>query len=413
MSRMPRPIDARRSAAHTFASDTAHRRSRALLTLAFLAPFAVWACSPETGEGTEAEAAVSGGTWAQIGLPVAQSGGDDVTGPYDLVADWPQNPCGEGYTIGSVGGVFAETADRVYVFMRGCLKPAAVSTTIVPTRNAAGFDLTAAADSMHPKWENVVTVYDRTGKVVESWNDKNDMFVRPHRVRINPADPEKHVWLIDDGAHSIYKFTHAGELVMKLGEFKVPGNDSLHFNRPTDVAWMPNGDFFVSDGYNNTRVVKFDKDGKFLLQWGEPGEAGTEKRPNHFNTVHGVAVDKQHRVYVLDRANHRVQIFDAMGKYLSEFYARFPYSMEITADDHIWIGDGQTNKMIEYDLNGRVLYSWGTFGNFPGGIWGPHQFSVDNENNLYIADVHNGRVQKFTPKAGVNAALLVGQRPAR
>jgi sugar lactone lactonase YvrE len=126
--------------------------------------------------------------------------------------------------------------------------------------------------------------------------------------------------------------------------------------------------------------------------------------------VHAIVTDKQRRLYVSDRANHRIQIFDQNGQYLNEWYTRYPYDIEITADQHLWVSDGHTNKMLKYDLDGRLLYSWGTFGAFPGGIWGPHQFSVDSENNLYIADVHIGRVQKFRPKAGVSPTLLVGQR---
>ena len=114
--------------------------------------------------------------------------------------------------------------------------------------------------------------------------------MRPHRVLINPYDPEKHVWLVDDGAHSIYKFTNDGKkLVMTLGEFKVPGNDEKHFDRPTEIAWLPDGTFFVSDGYVNTRVVKFDKDGKFLMTWGQKGNEPNETRPGYMNTVHAIA----------------------------------------------------------------------------------------------------------------------------
>jgi peptidylamidoglycolate lyase len=225
---------------------------------------------------------------------------------------------------------------------------------------------------------------------------------------MDPYDAERNVWIIDDGAHSIYKFSPDGKKVlMTLGEFRKPGNDKTHFNRPTDIAWLPNGDFFVSDGYGNTRVVKFSKDGKYLMEWGKPGSKG----PGEFNTVHGIAVDNQRRVYVCDRANSRIQIFDENGKYLDEWNnIRFPYYIYMSKDQHLWVGDGYTNKILKYDLNGKLLSSWGTFGYFPGGIWGPHQFSVDSENNLYIADVHNGRITKFQPKRGVNPALLVGQR---
>ena len=338
---------------------------------------------------------------------IAQKGGEDETGPYELVANWPLPVCGDGYQWGSVSGVWAETPDTVFVFQRGCLPALPPSSSIVPARNASGYSLATDRQENWPRWDHVLMVFNREGKQVESWEQHNKLFVRPHRVVMSPYDPEHHVWLIDDGAHSIYKFTRDGKkLVMTLGEFRVPGNDKTHFNRPTDIAWLPGGEFFVSDGYGNTRVVKFDKDGKYLLEWGKPG-----KGPSEFNTVHGVAIDNQRRVYVGDRANSRVQIFDENGKYLDEWNnIRFPYYIYMSKDQHLWIGDGYTNKILKYDLNGKLLFSWGTFGSFPGGIWGPHQFSVDSENNFYIADVHVGRIQKFRPKRGANPAQLVGQR---
>ena len=177
----------------------------------------------------------------------------------------------------------------------------------------------------HPRWDHNLYVVDRNGKMVESWEQHNALFVRPHRVLINPYDPEKHVWLVDDGAQKVYKFTNDGKkLVTSWGEFKVAGNDSTHFGRPTDIAWLPDGSFFVSDGYTNTRVVKFDKDGKYVLAWGEKGTPPNEKRPGYFNTVHAIAIDKNRRVYVADRANSRIQIFDENGKLIEDVAERPP-----------------------------------------------------------------------------------------
>jgi len=395
------------------------KQRRSLVWAGALAALAVGAAAcnsanPESAASAQTPQAqtTAADGWAAIGLPEEPKGGADITGPYTLAANWPENVCGAGYQGGSVGGVFAETPDRVFVFQRGCL-PVIEPGEVVPERNASGYDLSQKDPARHPRWDHVLLIYNRDGKLVESWEQHNKLFVRPHRVKINPYDPQRHVWLIDDGAQSIYKFTRDGKtLVMKLGEFRVPGNDQTHFARPTDVAWLPNGDFFVSDGYVNTRVVKFNQDGKYLLEWGQKGEAGKETRPSYFNTVHGVVVDNQRRVYVADRANRRVQVFDENGKYLNEWYTHFPYYIYMSGDQHVWVGDGQTNKILKYDLNGKLLYSWGTYGNMPGGMWGPHQFSVDSENNLYIADVHVGRVQKFQPKPGVNPRLLVGQRVA-
>lgn len=338
---------------------------------------------------------------------MAQKGGENETGPYEVVPNWPQPVCGPGYQSGSTGGVWAETPDTVFVLQRGCLPEIEPSNNIIPKRNASQYSLASDNPKQHPRWDHILVVYNREGKPVENWEQHNKLFVRPHRVVMNPYDPEHHVWIIDDGAHSIYKFTRNQKLIMTLGEFRKPGNDKTHFGRPTDIAWLPDGTFFVSDGYENTRVVKFDKDGKYLLEWGKPGHSA----PYEFDTVHGIAIDNQRRVYVADRANHRVQIFDENGKFLDQWpNLRYPYYIYMSKDQHLWVGDGFTNKILKYDLNGKLLFDWGTFGPFPGGIWGPHQFSVDSENNFYIADVHNGRVQKFRPKPGADPATLVGQR---
>ena len=105
---------------------------------------------------------------------------------------------------------------------------------------------------------------------------------------------------------------------MSLGEFKTPGDndDPDRFNRPTDIAFLiPNGDFVVSDGYVNTRVIKFNQDGEYVMHWGTPGR-GPDAGPGEFNTVHGIAIDTEGRVYVSDRGNRRIQVFDANGRHL-------------------------------------------------------------------------------------------------
>jgi 6-bladed beta-propeller len=359
-------------------------------------------------------------------------GGDDLTGPYELVENWPDQKgvCGD-HQFGSTAGIWAQSPDRVFIFQRGCLpiiKPTPGAgggegpgggggSTIfgygshVPARNASGYDMSQRDTARHPRWDHNLYVVDRNGKMVESWEQHNDKFVRPHRVLINPYDPQKHVWLVDDGAQMVYKFTNDGKtLVQSWGEFKVQGNDDKHFGRPTDIAWLPDGTFFVSDGYVNTRVVKFDKDGKFVKAWGEKGNPPNETRPSYFNTVHAIAIDKNRRVFVADRANSRIQIFDENGKHLETWpNVRRPYSVLLDENQNFWVADGTTQKFTKFSPDGQLQYSWGTFGAMPGGFWGVHQFSVDSEGNLYTADVHVGRPQKFRPKKGANPAHLVGK----
>lgn len=345
-----------------------------------------------------------------------EEGGGGQSGPYELVPNWPEDPCGQGYQFGSTCGIFAESPDRVFILQRGCL-PAITDgsygepMSLVPSRNASRYDLSREDEQLRPKWSHILYVVNREGKVIESWTQHNGLFARPHKVLVNPYDPERHVWVVDEGTHQITKFTNDGKkIAMQLGEFKVPGDDESHFARPTDIAWLPDGAFFVSDGYTNTRVVKFDRNGRFLMQWGEKGNPPGETRPGYMNTVHSVAVDAQRRVYVADRANSRIQVFDENGKFLDAWLnIRRPYDLYMANDQHLWVTDGRTQKFTKFALNGKPLYSWGTFGAFPGGHWGPHQLSVDSEGSLYTADVHVGRPQKFRLKASADKANLIGQ----
>jgi DNA-binding beta-propeller fold protein YncE len=264
------------------------------------------------------------------------------------------------------------------------------------------------------RWEHLILVMDSQGNLVESWTQWDKLIKRPHKVLISPYDPEKRVWVVDDGNHAIYVFSNDGKkLLQTIGTRGEKGEDATHFGRQTDIAWLPDGTFFVSDGYENTRVVKFDRNGKFLTAWGQKGEAGKEMRPGYFNTVHGIAVDAQRRVYVVDRSNRRIQVFDENGKFLKQWYLgpiAATYHIYISADQYLWMSDGHGNyKFYKYDLNGRLLYTFGGWGPAPGQFWGAHQFSVDQEGNLYVAEVFNGRAQKLRPRKGADPSKLVGQ----
>jgi len=183
---------------------------------------------------------------------------------------------------------------------------------------------------------------------------------------------------------------------------------------PTALAFQPDGSFYVADGYANTRVVKIDKDGKFIRAWGEAGEQGKETRPNYFNNVHGVAVDPATReVYVNDRGNRRIQVFDEDGKFLRMWSLAWDranlHFVHIDADRRVWLYDQVAQKLIQVDREGRLIYAWGSLGAFPGALWGVHGISVDQEQNLYLAAVGRSGVQKFTPRQGANPAYLVGK----
>jgi hypothetical protein len=403
-----------------------------VLTIVLLASVALVGCTAPAE--TPAPTATADAT------PAAEKGGQDEFGPYDVVANWPQplpdGPDGvkhDGWTWGSTGAVYAETPNRIWIAMRGELplpagaKPWTPYGMLNPTRgNATGNDdgLSATCEPTTEKrgWErryhHVLFVVDGEGKQVDYWPQHDKLFQErcgrgPHKIKMNPYDPDKHVWVIDDQLHTIYKFTYDGNLVMTLGTKGQRGRDAGKlFDRPTDIDWLPDGTFFISDGYGGTRVAKFDKDGKFLMAWGEKGSNQNDTRPGYFNNVHGIAVDpKTRRIFVNDRGNHRAQVFDENGKFLDSWRFGDPPSdvhmFNITSDGFLWAADRGTNRILKYDLNGNFMYSWGTWGDFPGGMWGVHGMSVDQEGNFYVAEVDNGGAQKFTPRAGANPAFLM------
>jgi DNA-binding beta-propeller fold protein YncE len=338
---------------------------------------------------------------ASVGFIAAQDkGGEDLTGPYDVVENWMKPlPWHKGWTFGLIAGVFAETADRVFVLTGGELPE--------PRSAAAPIGRGQPSNANH-RPGNFVLVLNRNGELVENWTQWDKLFVRPHKVTINPYDPERHIWIIDDWAQQIFKFTHDGKrLVMTLGEKAVTAEDRTHFGRPTDIAWNPDGTFWVSDGYVNGRVVKFDGNGKFLASVGKKGTGG----PGEFNLVHCVAVDGRGRLYVADRDNRRIQVFDSNGTFIEMWTGiRRPSHLYVTQDQFIWMSDGEISRMVKYDLNGKLITYWGAQGAFPGAFNNNHNFSVDPDGNLYVADYQNYRVQKFTPKPGADRSRLIGPR---
>ena len=328
-------------------------------------------------------------------LRAQEKGGEDVTGPYDVVENWLKPlPWHQGWTFGLIAAVFPETSDRIFILQGGELPDPR------PTNRSPG----ARSNSDH-RPTNFVLLLNGNGELIESWSRWDSLFVRPHKVVMNPYDPERHIWIVDDWASQIFKFTHDGSrLVMTMGEREVMGDDHTHFGRPTDMVFLPDGTFFVSDGYVNTRVVKFDKDGHYLTEWGGSGSA-----PGQFSLVHSVKVDADRRVYVADRRNGRIQVFDENGKLLDVWGNILqPSHLVVTQNQTVWMSDPTLNRLVQYDLNGVLLNYWGASGSFPGAFNNPHHFAADPEGNLYVADYTNFRVQKFVPKPGADPRRLVG-----
>ncbi len=368
-------------------------------------------------------------------------GGQEEFGHYEIVPNWPQplpdGPDGvkhDGWTWGSVGAVYAETPDRIWIAQRGELplpanaKPWTPYALLTPSRGSATGNTDGLSATCAPvankrgwerRWHHSVIVVNRDGKLVQDWPFMEKMFSQtacgrgPHKIKMNPYDAAKHVWIIDDQQHVIWKFTYDGKLVLTLGTVGQRGRDGGRlFDRPTDIDWLPDGTFFISDGYGGTRVAKFDKDGKFIKDWGGPPKDPGKPGPNEFNTVHSIQISKDRRLFVVDRAHRRFQVFDIEGKFLDMFTTgvrSLPYAHLITTDQVLWVADGGTMRVLKYDLNGRFLYGWGGLGGQPGQLNGPHSLTVDQDGNLYLAEVFGGRVQKFRPKPNADKAKLVAQ----
>ena len=195
---------------------------------------------------------------------------------YRVVEDWAKLP--EGWEFKDAAAVACDSQDRVYVFNRG---------------------------------EHPMMVFDREGKFLRSWGEGS--YPRAHGLHIDANDI---LYLTDDAGHVVRKCSTDGKVLLELG---VPGKPSAYmsgepFHRCTHTALSPKGEIYVSDGYGNAKVHKYSPDGKRLLSWGEPGTGEGE-----FNIVHNIVTDAEGWVYVADRENHRVQVFDGNGKYETQW----------------------------------------------------------------------------------------------
>jgi hypothetical protein len=235
-----------------------------------------------------------------------------------------------------------------------------------------------------------------------------------HTVRVDPQD---NVWIVDEGSNMIVKFNPEGRVVMTMGRkpesVPVPaaaerggraasgaGVAGDIFNRPTDVAWDAAGNIFVSDGYGNSRVAKFDKNGRFLKTW---GSRGTE--PGQFNTPHSIATDAEGNVYVGDRGNKRLQVFDNNGTFKTVFLnVGAPWAICVSPGPHQYLfssnsngtGNMENGEIYKMELDGRILGKFGTAGKLIKEFGSVHEMDCRNANELYVGEITNWRVQKLS-----------------
>jgi len=275
---------------------------------------------------------------------------------YQVAEGWGKLPAG--WRWGWIPAVACDSQDRVYVYSRS---------------------------------EHALVIFDREGHFLASWGE--EILRDAHGIYI---DPEDNVYCTEHSAHCVYKFNRHGELVMKLGTPGKPAEqDGDPFNQPTDLAVASTGELFVSDGYGNARVHKFSSDGELLLSWGERGNG-----PAQFALPHSVQVDEQDRVWVCDRENHRIQIFDTNGNFLTERVGLCRPSAVFfdPNEDVVYIAELDYQVSI-YTLDGILITRWGggQESDEPGEFLAcPHSIWVDTHGDLYVSEVGvDGRLQKF------------------
>jgi DNA-binding beta-propeller fold protein YncE len=272
--------------------------------------------------------------------------------PHKVVKDWAKLP--DGWNFGETSGVAVDKDDNVWVFNRG----------------------------NHP-----VLQFDSNGKMLRSWPEVP--IKSSHGIRV---DEEGNVWTVDVKGHQLFKWTPTGRLLMVLG--RGPGKDDSKdaFNEPTGIAFAKNGDLYISDGYVNSRVVRYGKDGVYQSHWGRKGTGDGE-----FQLVHDVAVDTRGRVYVADRTNERIQIFDENGKFLTKWTGLgAPWGLAYAAKENaIYMCDGVNNRVVRLNMEGQVTGVLSSFGKTPGKLDYAHNIAVDSVGNIYVAEIKNWRVQKF------------------
>jgi DNA-binding beta-propeller fold protein YncE len=272
---------------------------------------------------------------------------------YRPVAGWPKLP--DGVELGPVSAVATDPNGTVYVLHRG---------------------------------KRPILAFGRDGSLLRSFGD--GILTTGHGLRV---DADRHVWATDIGSHQVFKFDFDGKVILTLGTKDKPGDSRDQFNKPTDIAFAGNGDVFVTDGYGNNRVVKFNKEGKYLKVWGKKGTGAGE-----FNLPHAIVADGNGRLYVGDRENNRVQVFDEDGRFLAVWKeSGAPFGL-FRSGDRTFVADGRANWIMVLDENGKPLGRFGEKGTGAGQFKLPHMLCVDGDGAVYVAEVDNKRVQKFVPK---------------
>jgi DNA-binding beta-propeller fold protein YncE len=342
-------------------------------------------------------------------LPVHAQG----DGGYRLVADWPRLPSGMYFGLKDAPPPPAEReAQAAARRARGDAPGTGGGAAGGGPQNQPGLSGLAIdqndrifAFNRGPK---PVMVFDRDGKLVLSGADQeiNGKTINPSWQHSGAVDWEGNVYIIERDAHRIVKLSpKLDKFLLQLGTTGERGNDATHFDLPSGIAVLRNGNIVVTDGYGNNRVAVFSKDGKFIKQIakgaGGPPDKGTGN--GEWVLPHKLALDAADNMYIVDRENHRIQVFDKELNYLRQFANEGwnPWDIGISrkGDDGFgYIADHALERVHKISLkDGKILATWGRQGRGPGEFDWVHGIVVDSRGAVYAADTYGQRLQKFVP----------------
>ena len=362
---------------------------------------------------------LSAGSFVSAQLSIAEI-------PYDSVPNLLKLP--DDIYIGEAVGVATNSKGNMFVYTR-----------------TGGPSVTLGTERAFVRGNGAARLFefDPAGKYIREIGQGLYGFVFAHNVRIDPQD---NIWVVDEGSNMVIKFDPQGRVLMTMGRkpeaLTVPGGPARdggagrggegggpaagegggraagpapapppvgagvrgdNFNRPTDVAWDAAGNIFISDGYGNSRVAKFDKNGKFITTWGSRGTA-----PGQFNTLHSIATDAAGNVYVGDRANRRIQVFDNNGAFKTQYlHVGAPWALCITPGPHQYLYSSNSNgtadmnngEIYKMELDGKIVGRFGRAGKLMKEFGSVHEIDCRKDNELLVGEITNWRVQKLLLRA--------------